>query len=74
MAVITISRGSFTGGKMLAQCLADNLGYRCVDRDVIVEKAAAYGVPQEELQNVLTRLLTFWERFGHKKYMYLTLI
>ncbi len=74
MAVVTISRGSFSGGKMLAECLADALGYRCVDRDVIVEKAAAYGVPQEEIQDALTRPPTFWERFGHKKYMYLALI
>jgi cytidylate kinase len=74
MAVITISRGSFSGGKMLAECLADNLGYRCVDRDVIVEKAAAYGVPQDELKNALDRPPTFWDRFRHTKYIYLTLI
>jgi cytidylate kinase len=74
MAVITISRGSFSGGKMLAECLANTLGYRCVDRDVIVEKAAAYGVPQEELRNALTKPPSFWDRFRHKKYIYLTLI
>jgi cytidylate kinase len=74
MAVITVSRGSFSGGKLLAECLADGLGYRCVDRDVIVEKAAAYGVPQEELRNALTKPPTFWDRFRHKKYIYLTLI
>ncbi len=74
MAVITISRGSFSGGKMLAECLAKALDYRCVDRDVIVEKAAAYGVPQEELKDALEKPPTFWDRFKHKKYVYLTLI
>jgi cytidylate kinase len=74
MAVITISRGSFSGGKMLAECLAGELGYRCVDRDVIVEKAAAYGVSQEHLRNALSKPPTFWDRFTHTRYAYLTLI
>ncbi len=74
MAVITISRGSFSGGKILAECLADSLSYRCVDRDVIVERAAAYGATQEELRNALTNPPGFWDRFNHKKYVYLTLI
>jgi hypothetical protein len=44
MAVITISRGTFSGGKMLAECLSQTLGYRCIDRDVIVARAAEHGV------------------------------
>jgi cytidylate kinase len=74
MAVITISRGSFSGGKMLAECLAETLGYRCVDREVIVERAAAHGVSQEELRDALQKPPTFLERFQHKKYLYLALI
>ncbi|HEV2446089.1 MAG TPA: cytidylate kinase family protein [Candidatus Sulfopaludibacter sp.] len=74
MSVITISRGSFSGGKMLAECLSKSLGYRCVDRDVIVERAAAHGVTQEELRDALQKPPTFLERFQHKKYLYLVLI
>jgi cytidylate kinase len=74
MSVITISRGSFSGGKMLGECLADSLGYRCIDRDVIVERAAAYGVPQEDLRDAMSRPPSFWDRFRHRKYLYLTLI
>ena len=74
MAVITISRGSFSGGKMLAECLADALGYRCIDRDVIVDKAAAYGATQEELRATLDKPPSFLDRMKHKRYIYLTLI
>jgi len=74
MSVVTISRGSFSGGKKLAECLAQRLGYRCIDRDVIVEKAAAAGVSQQELHDALQKPPTFLERFTHKKYLYLTLI
>lgn len=74
MSIVTISRGSFSGGKLLAECLAGKLGYRCVDRDVIVEKAAVSGVSQKELLDALQNPPTFLERFTHKKYLYLTLI
>ena len=63
MSVITISRGSFSGGKMLAECLSATLGYRCIDRDVIVERAAASRVSQEELQRALEKPPSFLVRF-----------
>src|SRR5579875_2310135 len=74
MCVITISRGSFSGGKILAECLAQTLHYRCIDRDVIVEKAAAYGVSQEEIRDALAKSPGFLERFSHKRYLYLALV
>ena len=74
MSVITISRGSFSGGKTLAECLSKSLGYRCVDREVIVERAAAHGVSQDELRDAIEKPPTFLERFQHKKYLYLVLM
>jgi cytidylate kinase len=59
---------------MLAECLSQALGYRCVDREVIVERAAAHGVSQEELRDALQKPPTFLERIQHKKYLYLVLI
>jgi len=59
---------------MLAQCLSQELGYRCIDREVIVERAAAHGVSQEELRDALQKPPTFLERIQHKKYLYLVLI
>jgi len=74
VSIITISRGSFSGGKTLAECLAQKLEYRCIDRDVIVERAAAHGVSHEELRAALDKPPGFLDRFSHKKYLYLTLI
>jgi cytidylate kinase len=73
MSVLTISRGSFSGGKILAECLAAKLGYRCVGRETIVERAAASGVSQEELLAALLDPPGFLDRFRHKRYQYLTL-
>jgi cytidylate kinase len=74
MSVVTISRGTFSGGKRLAECLAGRLGYRCVDRDVIVEKAAAWGASHDELRAALEEPPTFLERFRRKRYLYLALV
>jgi cytidylate kinase len=74
MSVITISRGTFSGGKMLAECLAAKLGFRCIDRDAIVAKAATPDVSQEILREALVKPPSFLERYKHRKYIYLALI
>jgi cytidylate kinase len=73
MCVITISRGSFSGGKMLAECLGNGLGFRCLDRETVAERAAASGISQEELLDALLKPPSFLERFKHKRYQYLAL-
>jgi len=73
MSVITISRGAFSGGRTLAECLARRLGYRCVDRDIIAERAAAFGVSQDDIREALEKPPGFLDRFKHKRYLHLTL-
>ncbi len=73
MCVITISRGSFSGGKTLAECLSAKLGYRCLDRETVAERAAASGIAQDELLDALLKPPGFLERFQHKRYQYLAL-
>jgi cytidylate kinase len=73
MSVITVSRGSFSGGRTLAECLAAHLGYRCVGREAIVERAAASGVSHQDLLDALLKPPGFLDRFKHTRYQYLTL-
>jgi len=75
MAIITISRGSFSGGVMLADCLAAHLGYRSIDRDVIVQRAVRNqdGVSEQELHDAILKAPGFLEHFKHKRYRYLAL-
>ena len=75
MSVITISRGSFSGGKLLAESLAEQLQYRCVDRDVVVERATGRtAISHRELQAALDKPPNFVERLRHKRYIYLAVI
>ena len=73
MSVITVSRGSFSGGKALAECLAVRLGYRCVGREAILERAAASGVAHQDLLDALLKPPGFLDRFKHTRYQYLAL-
>jgi cytidylate kinase len=73
MPVITVSRGSFSGGKDLAECLAARLDYRCVGREAIVERAAASGVSHQDLLDALLKPPGFLDRFKHTRYQYLAL-
>jgi hypothetical protein len=49
MSIITISRGTLSGGKMLAESLSARLGYRCVDRDALIEGAVTRRASQQDL-------------------------
>jgi len=74
MSVITISRGTLSGGKMLAECLSQKLGYRCIDRDVIVKKAASQGVSEQELRTAVEQPPRPASTLDHRKYIYLALV
>lgn len=74
MAIITISRGSFSGGKMLAERIAKRLGYRSIDRDQVIRKAAEWGVSQEDLRTAIEKPPTFMGQSQHTKYAYLAFI
>ena len=74
MSIIAISRGSFSGGTLVAEGLAQRLGYRVVSREVIGAAAATYGVDEAKLAAALEGAPGLWERFGTERRLNLTLI
>ncbi|HEY3352511.1 MAG TPA: cytidylate kinase-like family protein [Polyangia bacterium] len=72
--IITISRGSFSGGTVLAECVAEKLGYRVVSREILAAAATRYGIAEEKLAQALERAPGLWERLGHERRLYLTFI
>jgi cytidylate kinase len=74
MAIITISRGTFSGGQNLAECVAEKLGYRCIARQVLVEAAREYGVPLDKLSKALAEPPGFLERLTTERAHYLAYI
>ncbi|MFQ5683521.1 MAG: cytidylate kinase family protein [Candidatus Binatia bacterium] len=70
MPIITISRGAFSGGRVLAEKVASTLGYRCVDREVIVEASQRYGVPEAKFVEILESAPHWWERWRESLRLY----
>lgn len=72
MAIITISRGTLSGGRRLADCLGKKLGYRVFSREELVAEAASlYGVKEENLLRGLDSGPKFWDRFRIDRQIYL---
>lgn len=74
MAIITLSRGTFSGGRRLANCLAANLGYRVIAREALVQAAAESGVDERELARGLEYPPTLWDRLRITRQLYLAVI
>lgn len=67
MAIITVSRGTLSGGEAFAAALGQRLGCQVISREVIVEAAKTYGVSEAELLEGLQSPPGFWARLTHAK-------
>ena len=74
MAIITIARGTFSGGQSLAECIAEKLGYRCISRQVLVRAALEYDVPLDRLADALAEGPRFLERLTTERAHYLAYV
>ena len=70
MAIITISRGSMSGGMAFAECLAKTLGYPSLAREVLVQAAGKLGVSEEKLRGKIEKSARFWERMTSDRRIY----
>jgi cytidylate kinase len=71
MAIITISRGSYSKGKEVAEKLCHRLGYGCISREVLVEASENFNVPEIKLVRALHDAPSVLERFTYGKERYL---
>lgn len=74
MAIITISRGTMSGGQAMAERLADQLQYPLVAREVIREAASELDVSEEELSRAMERAPRLWSRHASARRMYVATV
>ncbi|MEW6747822.1 MAG: cytidylate kinase-like family protein [Planctomycetota bacterium] len=74
MALITISRGSCSGGKEIAEKVAERLGYTCVAREILLEASAEFNVPEVKLVRAIHDAPTILTRLGSTKERYVQYI
>ncbi len=74
MSIVTISRGSYSGAKAVAEGVAERLGTPCVSREIIAEAAEAAGVSAKALGEVLERPPSFFERLSSERDTYMVFV
>jgi len=74
MGVITISRGSYSYGKEIAEKLAANLNYECFSREVLLEASAHFNIPELKLIRAIHDAPSLFGRFRHRKEKYINYI
>jgi hypothetical protein len=53
MSIITISRGSYSYGREVAEKVARRLGYSCISREAIVGASEEFNIPEIKLTRAL---------------------
>lgn len=74
MAIITISRGSFSKGKEVAEKVAGVLGYECISREILLEVSEQFNIPEIKLERALHDAPSILQRFTYGKERYLAYI
>jgi cytidylate kinase len=74
MAIITISRGSYSRGKEVAEKVAQRMGYDCISRDTILEASKLSHIPEIKLVRAIHDAPNILDRFTYHKEQYITYI
>ena len=74
MSVITISRGSYSRGKEIAEKTAERLGYKCISRDLQLEVSKEYNIPEFRLVHAIHDAPNIFDRLNKKKDKYIAYI
>lgn len=74
MAIISICRGTKSGGEALARCLADQFGYPILGREVLQEAAAQLGVPADDLVEKMEDRPRFFDRSAQLRKTYIAAV
>lgn len=74
MAIVTVSHVMGSGGAEIGAALAERLGYRYVDQDMITQAAHQYGVGEEKLTQLDETKPSLFERFDVETRQYITVL
>ena len=74
LSIITISRGSYSKGKEIAEKVAAKLGYECISRDIILAASERFNIPEIKLIRAIHDSPSILERFSRKKTRYINYV
>ncbi len=74
MSIITISRGSYSRGREVAEKVAKRLGYECVARDVLIEASQEFDVEEVKLNQAISDAPSLFGRLSYDRERYIAYI
>jgi cytidylate kinase len=74
MSIVTVSRGTYSKGKEIAERLAERLGYEPVGREILLEASDEFNIPEVKLARALHDSPSVLDRFTHGKQRYIAFI
>jgi len=74
MPIITISRGSYSKGKEIAEKLGQTMGYEVVSREIALNASEEFNVPEIQLVRAIHDAPSILDRLTHKKERYVAFI
>jgi cytidylate kinase len=74
MGIITISRGSYSRGKEIAQKLAQKLGYECISREILLKASKDFNIPEVKLLHAIQDAPSIFDRLKEGKGKYTAFI
>jgi cytidylate kinase len=74
MPIITISRGSYSKGKAVAEKVAQKLGYECISRDIILEASKEFNVPEIKLIRAIHDAPGILDSLSYEKDKYISYV
>jgi cytidylate kinase len=74
MAIITISRGTKSGGESLAKCLSEKLGVPAISQEILQDAAKRFGISQALLAEQLEKTKGILRGPSPERRLYLTAI
>jgi cytidylate kinase len=74
MGIITISRGSYSRGKEIAEKLSEKLGYQCISREILLQASRDFDVPEVKLLQAIQDAPSVLDRLKHGKKKYIAFI
>jgi cytidylate kinase len=71
MGIVTVSRGSYSSGKEIAEKAAQKLGYGCISREIILEASKEFNIPEIKFIQAFEDAPSILDRFIHGKKKYI---
>ena len=71
MTIITISSGSYSNGKEVAEKVAETLGYRSLSHEVVLTASKRFQIPENKLKQAIHDSPSIFQRFSSEKQKYI---